>query len=421
MPKLTPVDHDPFAVSPRLTPVDHDPFAANSEPYAILPVSEDDKGNVRFDSNAGMLGSLKRLLMHPGNVASGKVDPFSDEGIAATTDLAGMIAPASVVTRMARTARVAAPSREQLFDTADAGFDAVRAKGVKYDAGAFRKKVDELRASLESDGFLPEDAPKTHGMLSGFDGADPLPITKMMSTRRSLGNKMRDFNNPSEQAAAGIAQRGVDDFLSNPPAGSVVSGPAQEAAAAYREARGNWAAAERSKTLGEKDYRADLNAATANSGMNVDNAVRQQAKALLLNKKLLAGFSAEEIAALDDVARGTPSRNAVRFLGNILGGGGGIGSAFTSSLGAGIGNYFAGPTGAMIGAGAIPVSGMAAKVTAGKMTQRAFDNVDELVRSRSPLYKTMQRRGSIPLTPELRDNLMRGLAIRGLLSDDNQQ
>lgn len=30
MPKLVPVDHDPFADSPRLTPVDHDPFADNS-------------------------------------------------------------------------------------------------------------------------------------------------------------------------------------------------------------------------------------------------------------------------------------------------------------------------------------------------------------------------------------------------------
>lgn len=421
MPKLTPVDYDPFAAGPRLTPVDHDPFAANSQPYGMLPVSEDEKGNPRLDSNAGIIGSLKRLLLLPGNVASGKVDPMSDEGIAAATDLAGMITPAGVATRMGRAARVAAPTREQLFDAADTGFDAARATGVQYDAGAFRRVLDNLKSGLEDKGFLSDDAPKTHALLDSFDGGNALPITKMMSTRRSLRNKMQDFNNPPEQAAAGIAQRSLDDFLSSPPAGSVVVGPAEEAAATYREARGNYAAAKRSKTLGDKDYRADLNAATANSGMNVDNAVRNQAKALLLNKKLLAGFSAEEIAALDDVARGTPSRNAVRFLGNILGGGGGIGSAFTSSLGAGVGNYFAGPTGAMIGAGAIPVAGMAAKTAAGRMTQRAFDNVDELVRRRSPLYGVMQRRGSLPLRPELSANLMRGLAIRGLLSDDEQQ
>jgi hypothetical protein len=146
--------------------------------------------------------------------------------------------------------------------------------------------------------------------------------------------------------------------------------------------------------------------------MNVDNAIRQQAKALLKNKKQRAGFSDEEISALEELVKGTPTRNAVRMAGNMLGGGGGLGSLFSGSVGGGVGGYLAGPTGAMVGAGMTPLVGMAAKSTANKMAEGALSNVDSMVRQRSPLYRSLlQQTPGRPISPNLRSLPMRGLLL----------
>lgn len=107
--------------------------------------------------------------------------------------------------------------------------------------------------------------------------------------------------------------------------GSVLAGPADLASSTFKDARGNYAAEARSSQLTGIADKADLNAAVTNSGLNLDNATRQRVASVLNNPKLIAGFSPEEIAALNEVARGTPTRNAIRFVGNLLGGGGGLG------------------------------------------------------------------------------------------------
>ena len=54
---------------------------------SVLPFSRYTDGSVRFDSDAGVLGSLKRGMTLPGDVALGKVDPLSQEAIGRAADL----------------------------------------------------------------------------------------------------------------------------------------------------------------------------------------------------------------------------------------------------------------------------------------------------------------------------------------------
>lgn len=386
-----------------------------SKPYSMLPVSEDEKGNPHFDSNAGIFGAIKRAVTLPGDVVTGQVDPMSNEGIARATDLAEIASPVSVAAKTMRPGLVKTPTKDELLNAGRAGFDKARDMGVDYSSNSIQEFAAALQRQLEADGILGHDAPKTTALLNHLQSPPPdsvVPMSAMMSMRKSLGRKMRDFNNPTEQEAAGRAQSSLDDFMSNPSPESIVSGPGKEASQVFKDARGNYAAAKRAKTLDDLEYRGDLNAATANSGMNVDNAIRQQAKSLLLNQKRLAGFSKEEIAALEDVANGDNTRNALRKVGNILGGGGGMASMVGGLTGGAAGAYFGSPAiGAMLGA-AVPAAGMTAKTGANMLAERSMNNVNNMVRQRSPLYNSLlQQTPGRPISPNLRSLPMRGLLL----------
>lgn len=58
---------------------------------AILPITRYSDGRWAFDSNAGLVGAVKNAVTLPGDVATGKVDPNSQEAIQRSFDLAGLV------------------------------------------------------------------------------------------------------------------------------------------------------------------------------------------------------------------------------------------------------------------------------------------------------------------------------------------
>lgn len=74
---------------------------APQQPYSgsILPFSRNEQGKVSFDSDAGLLGALKRAALLPRDVAAGDVDPMSEEGIARAFELGSMVTPISPANR----------------------------------------------------------------------------------------------------------------------------------------------------------------------------------------------------------------------------------------------------------------------------------------------------------------------------------
>lgn len=110
----------PPAVSPapQVAPVptpepapDPQPAPAESKAYkgAVLPISVDEQGNNHFDSDAGLLGAVKRAFMLPGDVMAGKVDPTSQEGIERATDFAGVFGPMSPAAGTGKAIAASAP------------------------------------------------------------------------------------------------------------------------------------------------------------------------------------------------------------------------------------------------------------------------------------------------------------------------
>ncbi len=104
----------PVVVAPETTP---EPEVV--EQGMLLPISKDADGNTHFDSDAGLLGALKRSFMLPGEVMSGKVDPTSPEGIERAFEFVGTVSPAGAAQRavggsVRQAARVAAEKKGSL-------------------------------------------------------------------------------------------------------------------------------------------------------------------------------------------------------------------------------------------------------------------------------------------------------------------
>jgi hypothetical protein len=200
----------------------------------------------------------------------------------------------------------------------------------------------------------------------------------------------------------------------DPNPSSVVSGPAAQAAQILRDGRANYAAGKRSETLAAISERANRRAASSNSGQNLDNSIRSRVASALERPKVSGGFDDAERAALEGVAEGSVGTNIMRALGNLGGGGGGIGAAGIGAIGGAAGGMLGGPAGVAVGLG-IPVAANLSKRAANAMTDRALGRVGDITRSRSPLYQQMQR--NTPMTvvsPEQRALIVRMLMQQGI-------
>lgn len=395
---------------------------------SILPLSKYRDGSVAFDSNAGVLGAVKRAFMLPGQVMKGEVQirgddgRITDEAIERAGEMATVAGPVNPAIRAGQRAipgvagatrreAVPVPTAEELRAASQAGYNQVRDMGVDFSSTAITDLAGKTRMALEQDGILESLAPKTFRILSELQNAPAgsvAPLSGVEAARRAFGNAAKDFTNPTEQLAANRVIEALGKFTTKPDPATVVAGPAAAAGKLQADARANYAAAKRSERLAGVEERAELRSSGANSGQNLDNTLRQRAADILIRPKEAAGFSNEELAALEQVVRGGFKRNALRGVGNLLGGGGGMGAVVSGAVGGLVGGAFGGPAlGAAAGAG-VPAAGLAAKAAAGRATSKAFKAVDEMTRMRSPLYEQLVKEaGTMAISPERRALLLR--------------
>lgn len=363
---------------------------------------------------ARLAKSIYSAVTLPGDVAQGNVSMVGEDGhtnpevINRSADLAGLASPLAPRAALTATAAKAViPTREALESAANAGYTKARGLGVDIAPQSVSQMGGRIGATLEEKGINDKLAPKTFSILGEIakPPADSVvTLSNLETIRRALGHAAKDFGNPTEQLAARTAQSHLDDYLAAIPAEDVVRGPASEASTILGEARGNFAAAKRSGQITDAVDAADISAAAANSGQNVGNATRQRLKSILLSDKKISGFSPDEIASMEQVVRGSKLSNSTRVLGNVLGGGGGLGSFISAAGGASA----LGPAGI-----ATPALGVALKKVSDALVSRQTRKLDELVRSRSPLA------GPQPATQEISPAKI--AVLRALLTSQPQQ
>lgn len=300
----------------------------------------------------------------------------------------------------ARAAIQSTPTAEALYQAGRNQYKQIKNLGVEIDPVPIGHLMDSVENDLTQDGLTARNVPETYGVINTLKYPPPggvLTAQNFDSARQELLQATKNATNRREAAAAWPVINRLDDYLANIPASHVLQGDAQQAAQLFGNARGNWAAAKRADIVGGKLDLAELNAATANSGTNIDNATRQAVKQLLrpdnygrtLAEK--SGFNANEIALMNSVARGTATGNTLRFVGKLLGGGGGIAQALIGGAGAAA-SYETGDPRYL----ALPLIGIGAKKLSDISTARRAAALDQAVRMRSPLAASMQASAGLP-------------------------
>lgn len=291
--------------------------------------------------------------------------------------------------------KVATPTIENLDKAAKAGFRHPEIGKLQINPDAVVDWKERVKVGLNKDGLNDITADKTFRQLDKLSNP-PIGSTvsgeNLKSLREALGAiaKERQEGRPTPDAAAATsAIRNLDAFIQRVPKDSVISGDPAKVARIWQIARGNYAAARRAEIVRGLEERAELNAGSANSGQNIDNATRQQIKRILTNPKLRRGFSDDELKQMKRVVMGTFTGDAARYVANLAGKGGGLGAVAALVGGAYEGGKIGGATGAIIG-GATPAIGYAFGKLSNAITAKEVRTLDELIRSRSPLAAQMR-------------------------------
>lgn len=261
---------------------------------------------------------------------------------------------------------------EGLKQAAQAAYNRADDAGVVYSPQAINRVTNDLKGQFADFGYHPELQSGAKVALGELDriGQGNVTLKGLDTARKVAGNAYQPMNKSNNTLTAKVSGA-IDDLVQNPQAGDVVMGDAGKASAAITEARdlyGRSAKLERVKRLLDK---AGLNAGSAGSGGNVENATRQQLKTLLTNPKNTRGMTADEIAATKRAVLGTPTQNALRLAGKLSPQGNGL-------------MLFLGGAGAVANpAVALPAmaGGFLAKKGAERMTQSSVKNLEKLIAS----------------------------------------
>jgi hypothetical protein len=288
-------------------------------------------------------------------------------------------APRSASPMGMRAAPKPIPTAQELKAKATGAYQSPEVTGLRIDP----QSTNALAAGIEQDllkkGFRPtgSSAQDTFKILREEVGASPragyIEVADLDNARSALQKtaKQRDaFGQPtSEAAAARTAVQRIDDYLANVKSGDVLAGDAAAAQARLSEARGNYSAYKRSSEIDYRLDKAERQAAKSGSGMNLENARRQK-----IDQVSDYGLKPQEIALKDKIVEGTGPRNALRTVGKL-----GVDGGLSLMLNAG----------AALGSGGmtIPITaaGTLARLVGQGLTKRQIKQLNEMIRSRSPL------------------------------------
>jgi hypothetical protein len=301
-------------------------------------------------------------------------------------------------------------STKELLDTGGQQMNQAKQMGVKYSPSSVTNFAFNTQQNLlkDIDSAHMQTANKwLKIMMNAPQGATHVPMTEMAGVSAKLRDFAKDQMQGGQMSQEGRAalrtHRAIDDFMTNPPQGSVLTDPvaAQQAAQTFSEGKANYAAGKRSQTL-----------ETAQKYAKGDPQKLQSRLDFLTNAyspQRLWGFSPEERTQLENVGQ-SPLQKVVGGAQNIFGlGHGGHGAYAASAFGA-AGGHYGGPEGLLLAG--IPLGlGYGAKKVNQMLTNRAYNAVAEQTRQRAPLY---QQQGA-PFAPSAWRYAPAGLgAIQGM-------
>ncbi len=235
----------------------------------------------------------------------------------------------------------------QVLAASSAGYKNPSIDAVTFKGTAIPDLADDIVSTLNRDKRNARLVPDIHTIVDEMKNpinGQTHTIEDLETTRRLLGEKAQDFTDKTKQAAAVIAIKKIDKYLASNPQSDVLTGNIKTANDALVEARSNKAIGETAQRIQDKIRAGEVGAGSTHSGMNVENQLRQKLRPVLTSKKQAQNLTDENLADVEDLVMGSNTGNALRKVGNVLGGGGGIGTAVISH----IGNTLGGAAGAVV-------------------------------------------------------------------------
>jgi hypothetical protein len=302
----------------------------------------------------------------------------------------------------AAAARRAVPTIPETEAAAARGYEQFRAGQDWFAPSAAPSLATLIRGELGPRGLSEVAAPKTAKVLERWVDNPFRTPQDFQGAYQELGNIAKDAKKNSERLAANIAQERLLNFVESAPT-AYVSGnvPAAEMEA-FRTANQTWAAAQRAKTAARDIAKTELQAATRYSGLNLESPLRARFGAMIEPGRPSA-LTPYERGKIETFVRGTAGPNTLRYLGNLLGGGGGLGALATGGVGTAGGTaagYFGGDplAGAIIGGMMAPV-GLGMRYAGNRWALQRAGDIERMLRSRSPLAAQTMQPAVTPAAP----------------------
>lgn len=282
-----------------------------------------------------------------------------------------------------RAANKTIPSTEQLKQAANNAYREVDQAGVVLESQSFSNAVDDIVAAAKKAGVDKTIHPKATAALARLEeakGSQPA-MGDVDILRRVIGGA-RGSIEADERRIGGIMADKLDDYINGLKPADVIAGDPLKATSALNKARDLWSRTKKSEMIEQALGKADLRAASTGSGGNIDNATRQNIRAILDNQKKARGFTKEERDLMEKIVRGGPVQNLLRLVGKLSPTGNGLMGAM--SIGATAHNPLL---------AAFPAAGMASKGAADRMTAKTVDTLSRTIRSGGQLPQVQQLSG----------------------------
>ncbi len=222
------------------------------------------------------------------------------------------------------TARMATtPTLAEMRGQAQRAYRQAEAAGVQYEPTAVVQFGDDLATKLRRAGFDADLHPKVSAALRriqeagqpGAGGAPAAPVSfEDLDILRRVARGARLSIDADERRIGRMIISELDDFALRPPSNAVAAGDEKAAGTAIREARSLWARMSKSSEIEDAVERARLS--SQGSGGRMDEALRAQFASLArdIQKGRAPGFTPEEAANIEAIAKGETQRFGTRQL-----------------------------------------------------------------------------------------------------------
>jgi hypothetical protein len=208
-----------------------------------------------------------------------------------------------------------APSAEDLATQSSNLFKTAKESGVELNAKDFSTNMANIGKELRNEGYDPRLYPKLAVALDEMTKAGIPKDFNELSTLRKFIQSAQKSVDPSEKRLATILKDDFDNYVSNIPASSVISGN-KEGLDAWKKARDTYSRMSKSEVFTDMLEIAELEK-TQFSASGAENSLSKQLRSLAKNEKKMRLFTKDEQAAIKQAAKGTNTQNIMRIFGKF--------------------------------------------------------------------------------------------------------